>query len=61
MEKKIFEIWNTFKLPVTLFGVLIMMKVFGLITLSWGWVLAPLWLSAVAFVAILLLKGGKNE
>lgn len=44
--------------------VFIILKLCGIITWSWWWVLSPLWISAilwVIFVAIVLLVGGWKD
>ena len=45
----------------TLTIVFILLKLCGLITWSWTWVLSPLWISAILwtiFVVVVLLVGG---
>lgn len=47
----------------TLTIVFIVLKLCGLITWSWTWVLSPLWISAIGWVILLmivLLIGGKK-
>lgn len=39
-------------LPSVLFIVFLILKLTGVITWSWWWVTAPLWISFVVFVAI---------
>ncbi len=44
--------------------VFIVLKLCGIITWSWWWVLSPLWISAIGWVILLiiaLLIGGKND
>lgn len=44
--------------------VFIVLRLCGIITWSWWWVLSPLWISAIGWVILLiivLLIGGKND
>jgi len=45
-------------LVMLLFIVFLVLKVTGEIGWSWWWVTAPLWLSALAFVAFAVIGGG---
>ena len=48
----------------TLTIVFIVLKLCGLITWSWTWVLSPLWISAILwtiFVVVVLLVGGRKN
>ena len=41
-----------------IFLVFLVLKLTGVIDWSWWWVTSPLWLAALAFVAVLILAGG---
>lgn len=43
-------------LPSTLFIVFLVLKLTGVISWSWWWVFAPLWIPALVVLAILLIS-----